>query len=135
MSAKPENSLPQHCYKSAEDWLSETADIPGAEVGDLVSQLTPIEAAKAGFNVARTGLFAHDQNVEANRQLLLSRSIAGIAKYGTSTERDDLTAADWCQHTIEELLDAANYLQALKKKLESTESRFIVIPPKGNSNE
>lgn len=57
---------------------------------------------------------APDANVEANRQLLLQRSIAGQAKYGVTTEREDLTSQDWLQHLLEELLDAANYIQAFK---------------------
>ena len=53
-----------------------------------------------------------DQNVERNRQLLLDRSRAGLKKYGVTTERNDLTFSDWLQHLLEELLDAANYVQA-----------------------
>ena len=53
-----------------------------------------------------------DQNVERNRQLLLDRSLVGLKKYGVTTERNDLTFNDWLQHLLEELLDAANYVQA-----------------------
>ncbi|SEF82108.1 hypothetical protein [Halopseudomonas aestusnigri] len=53
-----------------------------------------------------------DQNVERNRQLLLDRSLVGLKKYGVTTERDDLTLNEWLQHLLEELLDAANYVQA-----------------------
>ncbi|WP_181977874.1 hypothetical protein [Pseudomonas abyssi] len=60
-----------------------------------------------------------DQNVERNRQLLLDRSLVGLKKYGVTTERNDLTTErndltlnDWLQHLLEELLDAANYVQA-----------------------
>jgi hypothetical protein len=53
-----------------------------------------------------------DQNVERNRQLLLERSLIGLKKYGVTTERDDLTLNEWLQHLLEELLDAANYVQA-----------------------
>lgn len=57
---------------------------------------------------------APDQNVERNRQLLLDRSLVGLKKYGVTTERNDLTFNDWLQHLLEELLDAANYVQAAK---------------------
>lgn len=57
---------------------------------------------------------APDQNVERNRQLLLDRSLVGLKKYGVTTERNDLTFNDWLQHLLEELLDAANYIQAAK---------------------
>ncbi|MBL4835770.1 MAG: hypothetical protein JKY26_17605 [Pseudomonas sp.] len=55
---------------------------------------------------------APDKNVERNRQLLLDRSLVGLQKYGVTTERGDLTHKQWLQHLLEELLDAANYVQA-----------------------
>lgn len=55
-----------------------------------------------------------DMNVEANVALLRDRAAVGFKKYGVTTERTDLSQADWIQHTIEELLDAANYLQAMR---------------------
>lgn len=57
---------------------------------------------------------APDKHVEANREALLQRSKAGLAKYGTTTERKDLGFDDWCQHALEEALDLANYLQAAR---------------------
>lgn len=59
-----------------------------------------------------------DANVERNRELLLQRSIAGLAKYGVTTERNDLTLSQWLQHALEEVLDLANYLQAAKTQIE-----------------
>lgn len=59
----------------------------------------------------------HDPYVEANRALLLSRSQTGQAKYGTDLTRGDLTPEQWVQHAIEELLDAANYLQRIKANM------------------
>lgn len=58
-----------------------------------------------------------DANVERNRQMLLERSIVGLQKYGVTTERDDLNLDQWLQHLLEELLDAANYIQAAKSSL------------------
>jgi hypothetical protein len=55
---------------------------------------------------------AADANVEKNRELLLQRSIAGIKKYGTTTDANPLDLRDWLQHALEEALDMANYLQA-----------------------
>lgn len=45
--------------------------------------------------------------------ILRSRDATGQAKYGVSLDRPDLTPEQWCQHAIEELLDAAGYLQRL----------------------
>jgi len=52
-----------------------------------------------------------DPIVEAVRDDLLSRSQVGIAKYGTTLARDDLSLRDWLQHSYEEVLDQANYLK------------------------
>ena len=55
-----------------------------------------------------------DGNVEAVRAKLLARSRIGLAKYGVTTERTDLTLADWLKHLQEELMDAAVYVEAAK---------------------
>lgn len=53
-----------------------------------------------------------DPNVERVRAKLLARSEVGIRKYGTTTERTDLSLADWLTHLQEELMDAAVYIEA-----------------------
>lgn len=53
----------------------------------------------------------HDAVVEAVREDLLKRSQLGIAKYGVTLERADLSLRDWLQHAYEECLDQANYLK------------------------
>jgi hypothetical protein len=45
-----------------------------------------------------------------------SRAAVGLAKYGTTLERTDLTELDWLIHAQEELMDAANYLEVLIQK-------------------
>ena len=45
------------------------------------------------------------------------RSKMGMEKYGCTMMRDDLKAPEWIDHTIEELLDAAVYLERLKVDL------------------
>ncbi|WBF76851.1 hypothetical protein PSV3_00149 [Septimatrevirus PSV32] len=59
-----------------------------------------------------------DSNVEKNRELLLQRSIVGLAKYGVTTDNNPLSLRDWLQHALEETLDLANYLQAAISKLD-----------------
>lgn len=59
-----------------------------------------------------------DKNVEKNRELLLQRSIVGLAKYGVTTDNNPLSLRDWLQHALEETLDLANYLQAVISKLD-----------------
>lgn len=52
-----------------------------------------------------------DSIVEAVRNDLLQRSQLGIAKYGVTLDRTDLSFRDWLQHAYEEALDLANYLK------------------------
>ena len=54
-----------------------------------------------------------DPIVEAVRAKLLHRSQVGIAKYGVTLARPDLTRLDWLRHAQEEALDLANYLEVL----------------------
>jgi hypothetical protein len=48
--------------------------------------------------------------------LLRERSARGLAKYGTSIDRGDLNRAECLQHLLEELLDAAQYVEAAKRQ-------------------
>ena len=64
---------------------------------------------------------SEDSIIEELRDLLLKRSETGISKYGTTLDRTDLDPSEWCQHLLEELLDAAGYVLRLKKDLEALE--------------
>jgi len=57
-----------------------------------------------------------DVNVLRVMNALKQRSDAGQLKYGTTTERTDLSLRDWLQHLQEELLDAAVYVERLKSE-------------------
>lgn len=48
---------------------------------------------------------------------IAERAEAGLAKYGTTMDRTDLSASDWIQHAYEEALDMAIYLKRLKKDM------------------
>lgn len=64
-----------------------------------------------------------DSNVEKNREMLLQRSIVGLAKYGVTTDNNPLTLRAWLVHALEEALDMANYLQAAITEIDrSTEN-------------
>lgn len=58
-----------------------------------------------------------DSNVENVSDLLKSRMEVGFKKYGTTTERTDIDLLGWLQHLQEELLDAAVYIERLKKEI------------------
>ena len=55
----------------------------------------------------------NDRHVESVRTKLLERAARGLAKYGVTTERSDLTRRQWLQHAQEEALDSAVYLECL----------------------
>ncbi len=62
-----------------------------------------------------------DEIVDAVRERLLERSLAGQQKYGKKMTRDDLSLKDWIKHALEECLDQAVYLERLKRDVELTE--------------
>lgn len=43
----------------------------------------------------------------------------GLAKYGATVDRTDITTLGWLTHLQEELMDAVMYIEALKAKLHS----------------
>ncbi len=63
-----------------------------------------------------------DSVVESVRADLLRRSQLGIAKYGVTLDRTDLTLRDWMNHAYEECLDQANYLKRVIMTLDKAES-------------
>jgi hypothetical protein len=58
-----------------------------------------------------------DPNVEAVREQLRERSLVGLRKYGTTTVREDINLRGWLQHLQEELLDAAVYIERIKREV------------------
>ena len=54
-----------------------------------------------------------DPIIESVREKLAYRSRIGIAKYGTTMARTDLSRLDWLIQAQEELLDGAVYLERL----------------------
>lgn len=55
------------------------------------------------------------KTTQALIDLLVARDVAGLAKYGTTLDRTDLTRDQWLQHMAEELLDGAGYALAAKR--------------------
>lgn len=45
-----------------------------------------------------------------------SRAALGYKKYGNTMDRTDLSFNQWAEHAIEEALDFAQYIQAMKDK-------------------
>ena len=58
-----------------------------------------------------------DKNVLSVIDQLTRRMEVGYNKYGTTTERTDIDLMGWLQHLQEELMDAAVYIERLKKEI------------------
>lgn len=56
-----------------------------------------------------------DPVVEAVIQRLRERSEAGVVKYGTTLQGNDVGTLYWLNHLQEELMDAVNYIEKLKQ--------------------
>jgi hypothetical protein len=54
-----------------------------------------------------------DPVVERVVERLRSRSVVGTRKYGVTLDRSRARTPEFLQHLLEELLDAANYVQKL----------------------
>lgn len=71
-----------------------------------------LSAAKTAINYWRRPVPQVSATTQRLIDLLIERDQAGLAKYGTTLDRTDLSHTDWLQHKTEELLDAAGYAQA-----------------------
>jgi hypothetical protein len=57
-----------------------------------------------------------DTIVESVVNRFKERSEVGIAKYGTTMDRKDLSTLEWLQHLQEEMFDGILYIEKLKSK-------------------
>lgn len=67
-----------------------------------------------------------DKIVEQVKENFTQRSQTGIAKYGTTLERGDLSLLDWLNHLQEELMDATLYIQKLKNDLDQNPNGIVI---------
>jgi len=58
-----------------------------------------------------------DTIVESVIKQFKDRSEIGIAKYGVTLNREDLSTLQWLQHAQEEAMDFCLYLERLKQEL------------------
>jgi hypothetical protein len=56
-----------------------------------------------------------DSIVDGVIDKLISRAVVGKKKYGVTLDRNDLSLSDWLTHLQEELMDAVNYIERIKK--------------------
>ena len=64
-----------------------------------------------------------DKYVQSVKEKFEERSQAGIKKYNTTLEREDLSLTDWLTHLQEELMDATLYVERLKESVKELENR------------
>jgi hypothetical protein len=56
-----------------------------------------------------------DSIVDSVLDKFINRSRVGKKKYNTDLDREDLSLSDWLTHLQEELMDAVNYIEKLKR--------------------
>ena len=56
-----------------------------------------------------------DSIVDSVLDKFIDRSKVGKRKYNTDLDREDLSLSDWLTHLQEELMDAVNYIEKLKR--------------------
>jgi phosphopentomutase len=59
-----------------------------------------------------------DRIVDGVIDKIIDRALVGKKKYGVTLEREDLSLSEWLTHLQEELLDAANYIERIKKVID-----------------
>lgn len=69
-----------------------------------------------------------DKNVSNVLAKFVRREAMGFAKYGTTTERQDVNLGEWLTHLQEELMDAVIYLERIKHDL-PTNAQERQFPP------
>lgn len=57
-------------------------------------------------------------------EIIQQRAKVGLNKYGVTMERDDLERDDWLEHLQHELMDAVVYIQRLRTREETLESKL-----------
>jgi len=56
-----------------------------------------------------------DSIVDSVVDKFLDRSKVGKQKYGTDLDREDYSLSEWLTHLQEELMDAVNYIERIKR--------------------
>ncbi len=102
------------CDRTRLAWTWFSAGWRAREAAQVVTvkQVAADWRAGQGAKTAQAAADWRDANVERVRAKLHERSQVGIAKYGVTTERGDLSLRDWLTHLQQELMDAAVYVEA-----------------------
>lgn len=94
----------------------------------MIKMMIPLnQIIKMMIDIKEEDSDMEDTIVESVRQDLLDRSQAGIKKYNTTLDREDLDLSDWLVHAYQELLDGALYLKRAKQDVEELNEQFDEI--------
>lgn len=85
--------------------------------GRLISSATLDRIAQALADERERCGACDDSVVQEARDLLLSRAKRGIAKYGVTLDRGDLSTIEWMTHAIEEQADSLVYMLRIRRDL------------------
>ena len=64
-----------------------------------------------------------DSIVDSVIDKIITRAQIGKQKYNTDLDRQDLSLSEWLNHLQEELLDAANYVEKIKRLLDGDKTK------------
>jgi hypothetical protein len=106
-----------------------TTDEAAAYARGLADATKPTATAVLVAEGAAKSILSHDPIVAAVQYDLARRSAGGLAKYGTTLARTDLSHADWLRHAYEEALDMACYLRRAMEGLQGGEAREAIPAP------
>jgi hypothetical protein len=86
-----------------------------------IEELISIEAKRraAELMMLKDGYKPKDSIVESVISQFKKRSEVGIAKYGVTLDRTDLSTLDWINHAQQEAMDFCLYLEKLKQEFTS----------------
>ena len=89
------------------------------EIENMYNDLEVKERAK-GYMSLKDGYKENvkDTIVESVISQFKQRSEIGIAKYGVTLDRTDLSTLDWINHAQQEAMDFCLYLEKLKSEIE-----------------
>jgi len=77
--------------------------------------------------MAQNGNNMKDSNVEKVIGQLREREARGLQKYGTNTDRPDLSTLEWLQHLQEELMDGCVYIEKLNQLSLTSAYAFSIL--------
>ena len=81
----------------------------------------------AGKDEKIVSVTTEDTVVNSIIQQFAERSRVGLAKYGTTLDREDLDILDWIEHSKQEAMDFVLYLEKLKRVIQEmvSETEFV----------